>query len=607
MAGDEIGTQEQERAGGAAAREPRQQATQEPLTSGGADAAGASTDYGALLAERDAKIAVLEGAIAEAAEALRAEMDELRRQGEEQRVEFELTMAGARNVRAARALLDEHGGDVSKLKEAEPWLFEGAAPRQGGKTGLPNAGAASDEGKTMKRWREIAGVADEEWQMANSNAYTKNYTAVLDEVYKRAACSTCLNSPRRMARAGRNAKEIMVPKIEVTSLVDYTRNVGYKTGSITYEFETKTFNYDRGIKLLADVMDVEEAGVLDCFVAAGSELQRTQVAPEADAFTFAEIAGHEGVSAATTDYTDAEAEDVLADLRAATNAMDEAQVTTGSRYLFITPTLRGVLDDFGLPNATRVGADAPARFLFSMRRARPRATAPRRLRLPPEQYVVRELDLHAALVAQPREVRAHGAAHEHVLLEGHPQAVVGKDSLEDALEGARLGAQPHDLLGNLVHLVDVELRQLGDVLRGGRVGGDEHPGGEALHHLERPEVGRHVVDEADLVLLERLPAREAVGEKHNVVGGAIPHHVKEVARELEGLEVLRERACRQGLRVALLRHEELVPEVAARVAPVEKRGLQLRASRERALDARRKDAAARLALQVAVAADVVSV
>ena len=95
--------------------------------------------------------------------------------------------------------------------------------------------------------------------MANSIAYTKNYTAVLDEVYKRAACSTCLNSPRRMARAGRNAKEIMVPKIEVTGLGDYTRNVGYKTGSITYEFETKTFNYDRGIKLLADVMDVEEA------------------------------------------------------------------------------------------------------------------------------------------------------------------------------------------------------------------------------------------------------------------------------------------------------------------------------------------------------------
>ena len=189
--------------------------------------------------------------------------------------------------------------------------------------------------------------------MPNSIEFTRNYTAVIDEVYKRAAVSGCLNSPRRMVRAGRNAKEIMIPKIEVTGLGDYTRNVGYKTGAITYGFETKTFNYDRGIRLLADVMDVEEAGVLDCFVEAGSELQRTQVAPEADAFTFAEIAGHAGVTVAEEDLSAAEAEDILASLRAVTNEMDELEVTTGSRILFITPTLKGVLDDFSLANLNR--------------------------------------------------------------------------------------------------------------------------------------------------------------------------------------------------------------------------------------------------------------
>ena len=71
---------------------------------GGDGAEGIGADYAALLAERDARIAALEGEIAqaaktaEAAEALRAEMDELRRQGEEQRVAFELQIAGARNV-----------------------------------------------------------------------------------------------------------------------------------------------------------------------------------------------------------------------------------------------------------------------------------------------------------------------------------------------------------------------------------------------------------------------------------------------------------------------------------------------------------------------------
>ena len=43
----------------------------------------------------------------------------------------------------------------------------------------------------------------------------------------------------------------MAPKIEAAGLGGYTRNAGYKTRLITYEFETKTFNYDRGIKLLA--------------------------------------------------------------------------------------------------------------------------------------------------------------------------------------------------------------------------------------------------------------------------------------------------------------------------------------------------------------------
>ena len=123
--------------------------------------------------------------------------------------------------------------------------------------------------------------------MPNNIAAIKNYMTILDRVYQREATSSCLNSPARMARAGRNAKEIMIPKISVTGLGDYTRNVGYKTGSIDFAYETKTFNYDRGIKLLADVMDVEEAGVLDCFVQAGAELERTQVAPEADAFTYA--------------------------------------------------------------------------------------------------------------------------------------------------------------------------------------------------------------------------------------------------------------------------------------------------------------------------------
>ena len=83
--------------------------------------------------------------------------------------------------------------------------------------------------------------------MASSIVYRKSCTDILDRVYQREATSSCLNSPARMARAGRNAEEIMIPKISVSCLGDYKRNVGYKTGSITFDYETKAFSYDRGI------------------------------------------------------------------------------------------------------------------------------------------------------------------------------------------------------------------------------------------------------------------------------------------------------------------------------------------------------------------------
>lgn len=134
---------------------------------GGGAAARARADYEAALRERDTRIAELEGEITEAAktaEKLRAEMDELRRRGDEERVGFELQLAGARNVKAVRALLPDNDNDIDKLKAAEPWLFGAgaAASARAGATGLPNAGAATDEGAQMRRWRKIAGIDDEE-------------------------------------------------------------------------------------------------------------------------------------------------------------------------------------------------------------------------------------------------------------------------------------------------------------------------------------------------------------------------------------------------------------------------------------------------------------
>ena len=159
MAGDNHGTEAQEEPQAPQDNGQQQAAQDKPQVSG--------VDWEKQIAERDERIVALEQQVAdaaknaEAAERLRGEIAELKAQGESDRIDFKLQLAGVRNVKAARAVLADHGGDVDALKEAEPWLFADApAKPQGGKTGLPNAGTSSDAGKTMRRWRRLAGLDD---------------------------------------------------------------------------------------------------------------------------------------------------------------------------------------------------------------------------------------------------------------------------------------------------------------------------------------------------------------------------------------------------------------------------------------------------------------
>lgn len=138
----------------------QQQAAQEVIDAGNDDASA----YEAQIAERDARIAELEDQIADAAKnaetakELRGELKQMRKQAESDRIEFGLKLAGCRNVKAAKAVLDDYSGDIDAMKEAEPWLF--AKHLAAGATGLPNAGAAEASDKDLKHWREMAGLED---------------------------------------------------------------------------------------------------------------------------------------------------------------------------------------------------------------------------------------------------------------------------------------------------------------------------------------------------------------------------------------------------------------------------------------------------------------
>ena len=189
--------------------------------------------------------------------------------------------------------------------------------------------------------------------MANSIAKFKKYVPLLDEVYKQAALTSVLDSDASLAQEGANANEIIIPKIDMDALGDYDRNSGYTNGDVTLTNETVKFNYERGRMFSVDAMDNEEtAGI--AYGKLASEFIRTKVAPEGDAFRFATYAGVSGISKVATPATLSTGADVISALRAATNKMDEDEVTYERRYLFITPTLKGLVDDLDTTKSKEV-------------------------------------------------------------------------------------------------------------------------------------------------------------------------------------------------------------------------------------------------------------
>ena len=187
--------------------------------------------------------------------------------------------------------------------------------------------------------------------MANSIALSKIYTNLLDEVYKNSALTAVLESDASLARAGANANEIVTPNMTMSGLADYKRNSGYVNGDVTLNWETVQFNYERGRMFQVDDMDNEETQNI-AFGRLAGEFIRTKVVPELDAFRFAKYAAVTGAGAATG--TLATGADVIAALRTAISAMDEAEVPMEDRHLFITPTLLGLVEDLDTSKSKEV-------------------------------------------------------------------------------------------------------------------------------------------------------------------------------------------------------------------------------------------------------------
>lgn len=186
----------------------------------------------------------------------------------------------------------------------------------------------------------------------NSIALFKQYVPLLDEVYKNASLTSVLDGASDLARQGANANELIIPKMTMDGLANYSRNGGYVGGDVTLTNETVACNFDRGRMFTVDNLDnAESAGI--AYGRLASEFIRTKVVPELDAFRFAKYAAADGISTVDGAVLSSGTA-VVSALRTAVNKLNEDEVPLEGRYLFITPTIYGLVQDIDTTKSKEV-------------------------------------------------------------------------------------------------------------------------------------------------------------------------------------------------------------------------------------------------------------
>ena len=170
--------------------------------------------------------------------------------------------------------------------------------------------------------------------MANTINYAEKYVPLLDAKYKQESKTAVLDIDNDLLRESEMANTIYIPKMTIDGLGDYSRSTGFPEGSTTFEWESHTLTQDRANEFNIDRVDNQDT--LDmAFGRLTGEFIRLHVAPEVDAYRFAQMAAGAG----TTVNADLDSTDTVEAIDTAMAAMDDAEVPEEGRILFVTPSI----------------------------------------------------------------------------------------------------------------------------------------------------------------------------------------------------------------------------------------------------------------------------
>lgn len=175
--------------------------------------------------------------------------------------------------------------------------------------------------------------------MANDINLVTKMLQFVDEIYQTEAVTNILEAPAELVRETGDAKSYMIAKTALTGFGDYDKVLGYPEGGVSLEWETRTFENDRGKRFVIDRADnLESFGLLAGRLV--GDFTRDYLVPEVDAYRFAKIAANAGTTETAT-LTKSTAIDAVDE---ALVTLQDNKVPLNRQILFVTPRVKKLIE-----------------------------------------------------------------------------------------------------------------------------------------------------------------------------------------------------------------------------------------------------------------------
>ena len=219
--------------------------------------------------------------------------------------------------------------------------------------------------------------------MANNyiSLITKYSTKAFDKVYKQESRSALLDAPSANVQ-WTGAKTVKIGKFMSGGLNNYYRNndgdsrvangttpglygFGYQRSQTGFIWEEFTVKQDRGAQFPIELFDNEETDG-QVLGAATTEISRTQIIPEVDAYVFSTLAGYCNTQLGNIGTTTIDKENIYEELNKALLYMDNHEVEADDQIIFVSPTIYNTLRNANKEMSRIVQNDQEKGVKFSM-------------------------------------------------------------------------------------------------------------------------------------------------------------------------------------------------------------------------------------------------